>query len=262
MFNFEKIFSTEKPVIAMCHLLALPGDPQYNGIAGIEHIINYAKNEIEILQSNGVDGLLISNEFSYPYSQNISKLTVATMARVIGELKNFIKIPFGVDCMYDAFSTIDLAVATDAKFYRITLNPSDSYNYELGKSPLGDYLRYENANNSTCFINIEPSVRLSLKSKNIERLFNAILVQANPEVLCISSESMAYLTDKKIELYNQIKDKTKIICDGGCNKSNVQKIFKHANGVIIGTALKKDGNLQNSIEASRISDFIDCIHHI
>ena len=184
------------------------------------------------------------------------------MARVIGELKNFIKIPFGVDCMYDAFSTIDLAVATDAKFYRITLNPSDAYNYELGKSPLGDYLRYENVNNSTCFINIEPSVRLSLKSKNIERLFNAILVQANPEVLCISSESMAYLTDKKIELYNQIKDKTKIICDGGCNKSNVQKIFKHANGVIIGTALKKDGNLQNSIEASRVSDFIDCIHHI
>lgn len=265
MFNFKKVFLTKKPIIAMCHLLPLPDDPKYDEILGIEHIINHAKKEIEILQNNGVHGLLISNEFSYPYSQNVSQITVASMARIIGELRKNIKVPFGVDCMYDAFSTIDLAVATGANFYRITLNPASVYDYELGRTQLGDYIRHANRKNlkdAKCLINIEPSLSLALKSNNIDKLFNSVLIQANPDALCISSKLMTYLAVEKLELLHNIRDNTLLFCDGGCNKDNIKDILMFSDGAIVGTTLKKDGELQNAIDESRLREFLSCINNI
>lgn len=265
MFNLKKVFETEKPIIAMCHLFPLPDDPNYDEKLGIEHIINHAKKEIEILQNNGVHGLLISNEFSYPYSQNISQITVASMARIIGELRKNIKVPFGVDCMYDAFSTIDLAIATSANFYRITLNPSSACDYELGRTQLGDYIRYANRKNlkdAKCLINIDPSLNLAIKSNNIDKLFNSVLIQANPDTLCISSKLITYLVVENLELLSSIRDNTLLFCDGGCNKDNIKDIFMFSDGAIVGTTLKKDGEIQNEVDESRLKEFMSCINNI
>ena len=37
--NFEKLFKTTKPVIAMVHLPALPGSPLYNPKLGLNYIL-------------------------------------------------------------------------------------------------------------------------------------------------------------------------------------------------------------------------------
>ena len=37
--NFEKLFKTTKPVIAMVHLPALPGSPLYNPKLGLNNIL-------------------------------------------------------------------------------------------------------------------------------------------------------------------------------------------------------------------------------
>ncbi len=39
----EEIFKTKKPLIAMCHLLALPGDPAYDKTGGMKQVIDWAR---------------------------------------------------------------------------------------------------------------------------------------------------------------------------------------------------------------------------
>jgi len=61
---------------------------------------------------------MFSNEASLPYLTTVEPVTYVCMARIIGELREEIKVPYGVNVLWDAKASIDLAVATGASFVR------------------------------------------------------------------------------------------------------------------------------------------------
>ena len=65
--NFEKIFKTTKPVIAMVHLPALPGSPLYNYKLGLDYILETAEKDLLALQEAEVDAVMFGNEGDRPY---------------------------------------------------------------------------------------------------------------------------------------------------------------------------------------------------
>ena len=60
----------------------------------MEDVVEDARKDLHALQDGGVDGIIFSNEFSFPYQRNMDRNTVAAMAYVIGNLKSEIKVPF------------------------------------------------------------------------------------------------------------------------------------------------------------------------
>ena len=114
----KELFKTEKPVIAMCHLQAMPGDPNFDEKGGMEKVVELARHDFLALQEGGVDAVMFSNEFSLPYLKKVNPETTSAMARVIGELKSEIKIPFGVNVLWDPYASLDLAAAVGASFIR------------------------------------------------------------------------------------------------------------------------------------------------
>lgn len=262
MFWTEKIFNTQKPIIGMCHLQALPNDPLFDVTKGINFIIEKALQDVEILQNEGINGILFSNEFSYPYSQNVAQVAVATMARILGELKKHINIPYGVDCMYDAFSTIDLAIATDADFYRVTLNQATLYDFEFGLTQLGSLIRYITLNGLKAknIINIDSSVNLSISNKNVSNLINTITTQAFPDSLSISAQTIDKLLCFDNDQFAEIFEHVILICDGACNTDNITKILNHTNGVVVGTAFKENQQRSNPISLINVRKFIKTVN--
>ena len=97
----KETFGTHKPIIAMCHVRALPGDPYFDADGGMEKVVDMARQEFLALQEGGVDAVMFSNEFSLPYLTKVETVTTVCMARVIGELKSEINIPFGVNMLWD-----------------------------------------------------------------------------------------------------------------------------------------------------------------
>lgn len=61
------LFGTEKPIIGLLHLRPLPGDPLYYPGGSVAKVADAAKRDLEALQAGGIDGILITNEFSLPY---------------------------------------------------------------------------------------------------------------------------------------------------------------------------------------------------
>src|SRR5512139_3775134 len=114
----EEIFGVRKPIIAMCHLGAMPGDPHFDRTGGMPEVIDWARKDLKALQDGGVDAVMFSNEFSMPYLTKVHTVTVAGMARVIGEIMDEIRVPFGVNVLWDPSASLDLAVTTGAKFVR------------------------------------------------------------------------------------------------------------------------------------------------
>ena len=77
----KELFGVEKPIIAMCHLLPLPGDPYYDEEDGMEKVIERAAKDVEALQKGGVDGIMFSNEYSLPYLTKIEAITIGGQPR-------------------------------------------------------------------------------------------------------------------------------------------------------------------------------------
>lgn len=118
----QEMFNVKKPIIAMLHLDPLPGDPRFTHGDSMENVVKHAKQDLKALQEGGVDGVLISNEFSLPYQRKMSFVTPAALARVVGELKSELKVPFGIDCISDGLATIETAAAVSADFIRGTFS--------------------------------------------------------------------------------------------------------------------------------------------
>ena len=162
---------TDKPIIAMCHLQAMPGDPGYNKEKGMEWVVECARHDLLALQEGGVDAVMFSNEFSLPYLTNVKRETVAAMGRVIGELKHDIKIPFGVNVLWDPMASLDLAAATGAVFLREIISGVYASDYGLWNTNTGEVARHRceiGAENVKMLFNIVPEAARYLADRNIK----------------------------------------------------------------------------------------------
>ena len=108
----KEVIGTEKAIIAMLHMQPMPGDPYFDKAKGMKWVIEKAREDLDALQEGGVDAIMFSNEYSLPYLTDVKKETVAAMARVIGELQPEIRIPYGVNVLWDPKASLDLAAAT------------------------------------------------------------------------------------------------------------------------------------------------------
>ena len=139
----KEMFGTDKPIIAMCHLQAMPGDPGYDEEKGMDYVIEMARKDLKALQSGGVDGVMFSNEFSLPYLTEVKTVTTASMANVIGELKKEITVPYGVNVLWDPFASIDLAAATGALFIREIMSGVYASDFGLWNTNAGGVARHK-----------------------------------------------------------------------------------------------------------------------
>ena len=77
----QDMFGVEKPIIALLHLDALPGDPGFCG--DVEEVVKHAHEDLLALQDGGVDGILFANEFSLPYQPAADIAVISSMAYII-----------------------------------------------------------------------------------------------------------------------------------------------------------------------------------
>src|SRR6478752_6358033 len=116
--KLKAIFGSRKPVIAMVHLGALPGSPLHDHDGGLEALVEGARKDLAALQDAGFDAVMFGNENDRPYEFKVDVASTATMAYVVGRLRGEIRIPFGVNVLWDPDSSIALAAATGAAFLR------------------------------------------------------------------------------------------------------------------------------------------------
>jgi len=103
---------TAKPIIAMVHFPPLPGSPGYDPAGGMAAITDSAARDIEALQDGGIDAVMFGNEGDRPYELQASPEALAAMAAAIATLKPLLKVPFGVNYLWDPVATVALGALT------------------------------------------------------------------------------------------------------------------------------------------------------
>src|SRR5271166_1998471 len=143
--SLQESFGTSKPVIAMVHFPGLPGRPRHDRAGGRARLLDVVGRDLEVLQDAGVDAVLFCNEADIPYQLAVGPEIPAAMAAVIGELRPSIRVPFGVNILWDAKASLAVARATGATFIREVL--TGVYESDLGiiEPALGDLAAYRDA---------------------------------------------------------------------------------------------------------------------
>ncbi|MBK8021516.1 MAG: BtpA/SgcQ family protein [Chloroflexi bacterium] len=257
----KELFGTLKPVIAMCHLEALPGDPGYDPKQGMEWVVDRARNDLRALQDGGVDAIMFSNERSVPYLTKVEPITTISFARVVTELRPEITVPFGVNVLWDGMASIDLAVATGAKFVREIFTGVYASDFGLWNTNVGEVVRHQHAihgENVRLFFNILPEASTYLAGRNIVEIAKSTVFNARPDALCISGLTAGVETDASIlrKVKEQISD-VPVFANTGVRLSNVEAQLSIADGAIVGTTFKRDGYVWNEVDTERTREFMD-----
>ncbi|MEL6271133.1 MAG: BtpA/SgcQ family protein, partial [Chloroflexota bacterium] len=180
----KSLFNTNKPIIAMCHMKALPGDPGYDAAGGMEAIVEAARTDLLALQHGGVDAVMFSNEASLPYLTKVEPITLACMARVITELLPDITVPYGVNVLWDPAASIDVAVATGATFVREIFTGVYASDYGLWNTNCGEIIRHQHAVGGAhvkLLFNIVPESAVYLSQRNVVDIAKSTVFVAQPD---------------------------------------------------------------------------------
>ena len=268
----EEMFKVKKPIIAMLHLDPLPGDPRYRYGDCMETVAAHAREDLRALQEGGVDGVLFSNEFSLPYQRHMSFVTPAAMARVIGELKSELAVPYGVDCISDGAATLELAAAVDAKFVRGTfcgVYVGDGGLYDNDFSALLRRKAALHLDELKMLYFINPESDRNLDTRPLADIASSTIFKAHPDGLCISANAAGMDVDEA--LMAAVKEKNPevaVLCNTGCRPDTIERKLSVSDAAVVGTYFKENGRLEDAdlrnvrVQVDRVKAFMEVVYKV
>ena len=266
MKNFKSVFKEEKPVIAMVHLGALPGTPLYDEDGGLDGILKSAHKDLIALQDAGVDAVMFGNENDRPYEFNVDTASTASMAYIIGRLKDDIKIPFGVNVLWDPIATMALAAATGAAFVREIFTGTYASDMGFWAPNAGKALRYRKRlgiDNVITLFNVSAEFADSLDHRPLADRARSAVFSSIPDAVLVSGAITGEAANlKDLESVKKALPQTPVLANTGVTQNTVEKVFNIADGCIIGSALKVGGNTWNPVDPDRAKSFMELVNKI
>jgi membrane complex biogenesis BtpA family protein len=255
-------FGSAKPIIAMCHLPALPGRPRHDRAAGMGRIIDSLAHDLPILHEVGVDGLLFCNEADLPYQLKVGPEVPAAMAAAIGQLRSEIRLPFGINVVWDPRASLAVARATGATFVREVFTGVYESDHGIMQPDFGAIAAYRTAigaEDVLLFCNITPEFASSLGRRTIaERAQGAAFLGA--DVILISGQITGMSIDlADLRAAKEAAPGTPVLANTGVRVETVAEILSIADGALVGTTFKRDGVTWNPVDRDRAMRFMDAV---
>jgi len=250
-----------KSVVAMAHIGALPGAPLYDSEGGIDRLVDGVRKDIEKLQAGGVDAIMFGNENDRPYELAAPAEAIASMTAVVMAVKPMLTVPFGVNYLWDAYATVAIAGATGASFAREIFTGLFASDMGLWQTNAAKALRLRRTlgrPDLKLLFNINAEFAASLDTRPIALRARSAVFSSLADAILVSGP----LTGQAVENSDLIAvrealPETPLLANTGVNIDNVEAIMKHADGCVIGTHFKVDGNTWNAVDGARVLHFME-----
>jgi len=253
-----KLFQCEKPLVGMIHLPPLPGSYGYTG-EGLGMIMEKARQDLEVLQSGGVDGVIVENFGDAPFAKYAPKETVAAMTVVVNDIVRAAKVPVGVNVLRnDGLAAVGIAAATGAAFVRVNVFCgvafTDQGTIEGNARELLDLRK-----RLKCDVKILADVHVK-HAAHLTTIEEAALDadRNHPDGLIVSGIGTGKRTPP--ENLAKVKQMTNlpVFIGSGVRIDNLST-YHAADGFIVGTVLKEGKRVDASIDLDRVRAMADAV---
>ena len=250
-----------KPVIAMAHLRPLPGAPLYDADGGVQAVVDHVARDIEALQDGGVDAVMFGNEGDRPYLLEAAPESLAAMAAAVSAVKGALRVPFGVDYLWDPVATVALAVATDAAFAREVFTGVYDSDMGLWRPSAARALRMRHdlgRDDLKLMFNVNAEFAAPVGVRSIETRAASAVFSSLADAVLVSGPMTGRAVDQTdlARVVGAVPG-TPVLANTGCAADNVADILKVADGCVVGTHFKVDGDTWNPVDRDRVARFME-----
>ena len=252
----------DKKLIAMVHVLPLPGTPKYGG--SVQNIIDKALEEAEIYRNAGVDAIMIENMHDVPYLKREVGHEISTMMALIAEkIKSATKLPVGMQILAGAnIAAISAAHTAGIDFIRaegfVFGHVADEGFFESDAGELMRYRKKIGAEKIRIFTDIKKkhsSHSITADTSVVETAKAAEFFITDGVIITGSATGEAASVVDIVEVKKNVK--CPVLIGSGLTTENIEKYFNFADGFIVGSYFKRDGYWANEIDTSRVNKFVE-----
>ena len=254
----QKLFGAPRALIGMIHVGALPGTPA--AAAPLQDVIDRAVEEAQWYRAAGYDAVAIENMHDRPYCKGgVGPEIVAAMTAVGCAVRQACDLPLGVQILAGAnLQAMAVAHACGAAFVRVEgfvfAHVADEGLIEASAAEL---LRYRRA------IGADVAVFADIKKKHSAHAITAdvSLVETAhaaefflADGVIVTGTATGQTTDPREVEAVSAAVALPVLVGSGANPDNVAD-YAAADGIIVGSYVKRDGRWNNPLDVDRVAAF-------
>ena len=253
--------ATPKPVIGMLHLPPLPGSPRYAPAGGIRAVRDAVLRDADALAGGGVNGLMLENFGDVPfYPGRVPAHTVAAMTAIaVAVRERFAELPLGINVLRnDGRSALSIAAAVGAQFVRVNvLSGARVADQGILQGVAHDLMRDRvtlGAQNVRVFADVDVKHSAPLAPVSIESEVEDTLRRGLADALVVSGTGTGKATDPDhVRRVKAAAGSAPVFVGSGADERTIESYLPHADGFIVGSAFKRDGDATQPVDPGRVS---------
>ncbi|ESP89143.1 BtpA/SgcQ family protein [Candidatus Halobonum tyrrellensis] len=261
----EPTFGTDAPVVGMVHLPPLPGAPRFEGSRA--ELFDRARADAASLDAGGVDAVLVENFGDAPfYPDDVPKHVVASMTRAVGEVREAVDVPVGVNVLRnDAEAALSVAAAGGAAFVRVNVHTGARLTDQgVVEGTAHETLRLRERLDADVRIladhDVKHSAPLATPEFAAESLVDAVERGLADAVVVSGPATGRGVDEGDLRAVVRRRDEAgldaPVFVGSGVTADTVGDLLDVADGVVVGTALKADGDVAEPVSAERVRELV------
>jgi len=263
---FDFLGNKKKAVIAMAHIGAMPGSPLYDSNGGMNKLVDDVSADIYKLQGGGVDAIMFGHENDRPYLLMATPESIAAMTAIITAAKVNLKVPFGVNYLWDPTASVAIGVATGASFVREIFTGMFASDMGIWAPDCATPFRLRrnlDRQDMKLLFNINAEFAHSLDQRPIELRAKSAVFSSIADAILVSGPLTGQPADASdLRKVAEAVTDVPVFANTGVNLDNVHDVMSVASGCIIGTHFKVDGDTWNLVDGDRVKRFMDVVNSL
>jgi len=241
-----------KVLIGVVHLAPLPGSPRWGG--GLDDVLKRAVADAKAYEHGGANALFIENFGDVPFSRlAVGPETVAAGRAVRGA----VKLPIGFNVLRnDARAALALCAACDGTFIRVNVHTGAMLTDQgIIEGNAYETLRYRQTvcPKAAIFADVHVKHAVPLGSHAIENSARDTLERGLADALIISGTGTGHAADlADVRRVRQTCPSARILIGSGITVENVNGFLPVTDGFIVGSSLKRGGEVINPVDPKRV----------
>jgi uncharacterized protein len=261
----RQVFGTgSKTMIGVIHSKPLPGSPHYRG-EPLEDVYRFAVEEGARYKEGGVHGLIVENHWDIPFAkpEDIGLETAAAMAVMADRVRTEVELPVGVNVLANGVEcSLAVAKASGATFVRanqwVNAYVANEGFVEGAAPRAARYRALLRAEEVRFFadVHVKHGSHAIVADRSLEeQVLDAEFFDA--DVLIATGQRTGGETDlTELEIMKEAAS-LPVIIGSGLSAENAKRVLSVADGAIVASSLKEDGNWWSPVSLERVKRLME-----
>jgi membrane complex biogenesis BtpA family protein len=243
--------------IGVVHLSPLPGSPRWQG--NLDAVLERAAADARAYARGGADAVIVENFGDAPFTKgSVPPETVAAMAAAGQVVRDAANLPLGFNVLRnDARAALALCAACGGSFIRVNVHTGAMVTDQgIIEGAAFDTVRLRRTlcPHVQIFADVHVKHAVPLAAGSIEIAARDTVERGGADALILSGSGTGVATSlRDLEQVRAACPRARLLVGSGITAETVLNYLRLADGVIVGSSLKRQGRVHQPVDPKRVA---------